>query len=468
MKAIIALTALLLLLVQTSYAGRIDIEPMGEVVGTVDGVVAPIRSGSELSGKVCVPREVYTSPETRYRFYGWIEKGRLISTEPCLEVGPRQNATARYIREHLVTVFSDDGSYVRQVWAEEGRPVELEVPLKMEGEGVQLRLKRALLDGRLPLQVVDGKVTIGVSRPVTVQLSYAKYIRVNVTKVALDGEGSSVIYSEVRWAEEGLLKLEPEKQIERDGRVLQLEGYELVGEGTVSESRSLVVKVESPSALFLYYRVLYPIVISDASGTRTIYAKKGEVVEVSAADRVKVGTTELVFAGWKEVPVLTPKVELKVNGSAKLTAVYRKFYDLTVQTPLGTQTRSLEEGQATTIALPQELPATPFTKRTLKEVYVDGVKNGPVPLVVRGCSVREVTAVYEVSYDLVQIGLLVGGIVGLAAGYVILRKPEKREREERIPLEQLANGASLATRCPNCGSPIDAVFCPSCGSKLPK
>jgi DNA-directed RNA polymerase subunit RPC12/RpoP len=85
---------------------------------------------------------------------------------------------------------------------------------------------------------------------------------------------------------------------------------------------------------------------------------------------------------------------------------------------------------------------------------------------VKGCSVREVTAVYEVSYDLVQIGLLVGGIVGLVAGYVILRKPEKRE--ERIPLERLTNGASPATVCPNCGSPVDAVFCPSCNSKLPK
>ena len=307
-----------------------------------------------------------------------------------------------------------------------------------------------------------------MSRPLTVQLAYTKYVRVNVTKVALDGEGSSVIYSEVLWAEEGLLKLEPEKRIERDGRVLQLEGYELVGEGSVSESRSLTLKVESPSTLFLYYRVLYPIVVSDASGTRTIYARKGEVVEVSAAERVRVGTAELVFAGWKEVSALTPKVELRVNGSAKLTAVYRKFCDLTVQTPLGTQTRSLEEGQATTVALPQELPATPFTRRALKEVYVDGVKNGPVPLVVRGCSVREVTAVYEVSYDLIQIGLLVGGIVGLAAGYVILRRPEKREREERIPLERLANGASPATICPNCGSSVDAVFCPSCGQELPK
>jgi hypothetical protein len=57
-------------------------------------------------------------------------------------------------------------------------------------------------------------------------------------------------------------------------------------------------------------------------------------------------------------------------------------------------------------------------------------------------------------------------IVGLAAGYVILRKPEKRE--ERIPLERLANGASFATICPNCGSSVDAVFCPSCGTKLPK
>jgi hypothetical protein len=207
-------------------------------------------------------------------------------------------------------------------------------------------------------------------------------------------------------------------------------------------------------------------VVSDASGTRTIYARKGETVVVSAAEKVKIGPTELAFAGWKEVPALTPKVELRVNGSATLTAIYRKFCDLTVQTPLGTQTRSLEEGQATTIALSQELPATPFTKRTLREIYVDGVKNGPLPLVVRGCSVREVTAVYEVSYDLVQIGLLIGGIVGLAAGYVILRKPEKRE--ERIPLEQLANGASPATVCPNCGSPVDAVFCPSCGSKLPK
>jgi hypothetical protein len=467
MRAIIALAALLLLLlVQASYAGRVNLEPMGEVVGTVDGVVAPIRSGSELSGKVCVPREVYMSPETRYRFYGWIEKGRLISAEPCLEVGPRQNVTARYVREHLVTVFSDDGSYVRQVWAEEGKPVELEIPLKMEGEGVQLRLKRALLDGRLPLQVVEGKVVIGVSRPVTVQLSYAKYVRVNVTKVALDGEGRSVIYSEVRWAEEGVLKVEPEARIERDGKALQLEGYELVGEGSVSESRSLVLKVESPSTLFLYYRVLYPMVVNDASGSRTIYARKGEVVEVSAAERVKVGPTELVFAGWKEVPALTPKVELRANGNATLTAVYHKFCDLTVQTPLGTQTRSLEEGQAATVVLPQELPATPFTRRALKEIYVDGVKNGPLPLVVRGCSVREVTAVYEVSYDLVQIGLLVGGIAGLAAGYVILRKPEKRE--ERIPLEQLANGASFAIICPNCGSSVDAVFCPSCGTKLPK
>ena len=454
MRAIIALTALLLLLllVQASYAGRVGLEPVGEVVGTVEGVVTPIRDGNELSGKVCVPKEVYSTPETRYRLYGWIERGRLISAEPCLEVGPRQNATARYVREHLVTVFSDDGSYVRQVWAEEGRPTELEVPLKMEGEGVQLRLKRALLDGRLPLQIVEGKIVVGVSRPLTVQLSYAKYIRVNVTKVALDGEGRSVIHSEVLWAEEGLLKLEPERRIERDGRVLQLEGYELVGEGSVSESRSLLVKADSPSTLFLYYRVLYPIVINDASGTRTIYARKGEVVGVSAADRVKVGTAELVFAGWKEVPALTPKVELRVNGSATLTAIYRKFCDLTVQTPLGSQTRSLEEGQATTIALPQELPATPFTKRTLKEIYVDGMKNGPVPLVVRGCSVREVTAVYEVSYDLIQIGLLVGGIIGLATGYVLLRRPEKREREEHIPLEQLANGASPATICPNCGS----------------
>jgi hypothetical protein len=467
MRAITALTAVLfVLLVQASYAGKVGLEPMGEVMGTVDGVVAPIRSGSELSGRVCVPKEVYSTPETRYRFYVWVEKGKLISTEPCLEVGPRQNVTARYLREHLVTVFSEDGSYVRQVWAEEGRPVELEVPLKMEEEGVQLRLRRALLDGRLPLQIFEGKIVVGVSRPVTVQLVYAKYIRVNVTKVALDGEGRSVIHSEVLWAEEGMLKVEPEKQIERDGKTLQLEGYELEGEGSASESRSLALKVDSPSTLFLYYRVLYPIVVSDASGSRTIYARKGEVVEVSAADRVKVGPTELVFAGWKEISALTPKVELRVNGSARLTAVYRKFCDLTVQTPLGSQTRSLEEGQATTIALPQELPATPFTKRTLKEVYVDGMKNGPVPLVVRGCSVREVTAVYEVSYDLVQIGLLVGGIVGLAAGYVVLRKPEKRE--ERIPLERLANGASTATICPNCGSPVDAAFCPSCGSKLPK
>jgi hypothetical protein len=189
MRAITALTAVLfVLLVQASYAGKVGLEPMGEVMGTVDGVVAPIRSGSELSGRVCVPKEVYSTPETRYRFYGWIEKGKLISTEPCLEIGPRQNVTARYLREHLVTVFSDDGSYVRQVWAEEGKPVELEAPLKMEGEGVQLRLKRALLDGRLPLQIVEGKVVVGVSRPLTVQLAYAKYVRVNVTKVALDGE----------------------------------------------------------------------------------------------------------------------------------------------------------------------------------------------------------------------------------------------------------------------------------------
>ncbi len=467
MRALIALTALLLLLlVQASYAGRIDLEPLGEVTGTVDGVVAPIRSGSELSGRVCVPKEVYSTPETRYRLYGWIEKGRLISAEPCIEIGPRQNVTVRYLREHLVTVFSDDGSYVRQVWAEEGKPVELEVPLKMEGEGVQLRLMKALLDGRLPLQIVEGKIVVGVSRPLTVQLSYAKYVKVNVTKVALDGEGRSVICSEVLWAEGGTLKVEPEKQIEMDGKTLQLEGYELVGEGSVSESRSLVLKVDSPSTLLLYYRVLYPIVVSDASGTRTVYARKGETVVVSAAEKVRVGSTELAFAGWKEVPALTPKVELRVNGSARLTAVYRKFCDLTVQTPLGTQTRSLEEGQATTIALPQELPATPFTKRTLREIYVDGVKNGPLPLVVKGCSVREVTAVYEVSYDLVQIGLLVGGVVGLAAGYVILRKPEKRE--ERIPMEQLANGASPAAICPNCGSSVDAVFCPSCGTKLAK
>jgi hypothetical protein len=228
------------------------------------------------------------------------------------------------------------------------------------------------------------------------------------------------------------------------------------------------LKVDSPSTLLLYYRVLYPIVVSDASGTRTIYARKGETVVVSAAEKVKIGPTELAFAGWKEVPALTPKVELRVNGSAKLTAVYRKFCDLTVQTPLGTQTRSLEEGQATTVALPQELPATPFTRRALKEIYVDGIKNGPVPLVVRGCSVREVTAVYEVSYDLIQIGLLVGGIVGLAAGYVILRKPERKERERALLYEPVANGASLAITCPNCGSSVDTTFCPYCGSKLPK
>jgi hypothetical protein len=92
---------------------------------------------------------------------------------------------------------------------------------------------------------------------------------------------------------------------------------------------------------------------------------------------------------------------------------------------------------------------------------VDGVKNGPVPFVVSGCSVREVTAVYEVSYDLVQIGLLVRGIVGLAAGYVVLRRPEKKEREELVLFKPLANGASPAVACPGCGSMAGAVFCPS-------
>jgi len=103
---------------------------------------------------------------------------------------------------------------------------------------------------------------------------------------------------------------------------------------------------------------------------------------------------------------------------------------------------------------------------------VDGVRNGPVPLVVRGCSVREVTAVYEISYDWLQIGLLAGGIAALGAGYVLVRRSERRSETARPVLvpELTANGASPAQSpspvCPACGSSLVGLFCPACGSSL--
>ncbi|MEM2233681.1 MAG: zinc ribbon domain-containing protein [Nitrososphaerota archaeon] len=471
----LALT-LAFLLIPAAQAGRVVLEPLGEVVGTVNGVVSPIRSGERYEGRVCVPQEVYQAPETRYRFYGWVEGGRLISGDPCLDVGPRQNVTARYVREHLVTLYSEaeDGGYVRQVWAAEGGSLSLEVPLRLEGEGVLYRLRRALLDGRLPLQVVDGRVTIGVSRPVTVQLVYLKLVRVNVTALALDGDGESIVYSRALWAEEGVLRLDREVQVERDGRLLRLEGHRVVGEGAVSEGPNgeLLIRAESPVTVLLLYRVLHPVTVSDASGTRTVYAPRGEAVRIQAVEEVRLGGRRMVFSGWEGLAARTPEVEVRVNGSLRLRALYTELCDLSVQTPMGTQTRSLEAGQPTTVALPQELPATPFTRRVLREVYVDGVRNGPVPLVVRGCSVREVTAVYEISYDWLQIGLLAGGIAALGAGYVLVRRSERRSETARPVLvpELTANGASPAQSpspvCPACGSSLVGLFCPACGSSL--
>ncbi len=433
---------------EQAYVANTIGEPIWVVL--VPGSLHLLLPGERLAvtppAAACVAQEslvVYLSVGERLVARAWLRDWTLVNgSGRCVEISGPGVYTPLYVREALLTVESDPPGLVSyQLWAEEGRQVNVSVP-----EVIELEEARYAFAGwrGAPLPP-RANVSIPLVTPTTLTAIYDVAYRVRVT---LEPVGAVVFDGFLDAGAVFLPRLDPIIYQDNDTRLVlasvTVNGAPLEAAG--QQSRSL--RVTGPLDVRAYYRVEYRILVVTPAGTSEMWAPPGGRVALEAPQVYEGNSTaRLVFTGWLGVNATTPTATVTVTGPAVYKAVYEREYLVSFTSPLGSWERWAREGSIVPIVQPERLPGIVYD-RVLAYYIVNGgvvqpTRGGVLLLKVDGPAT--VTAVYVVSPNIVHLALLAGFILSVAALYLAFQVYQAERRGSKQAPMVVGPGGGGAT-----------------------
>jgi hypothetical protein len=412
--ALLVLAILSLPIPLAHATGEVTIDATYPIQATLNGSPYLISGpASGIFGTLCLPQLIYQNSFARYSFAGWYSNGTLSSTDTCASLTGTA-ILAHYNQQYRVTVvYTPQNQVANSTWVNAGTLDELSVPAWINGSQYRYQLQGVVVSGA-PVFAPGGLLSVSANEPLVVQAEYQTYVALTI---ALPSKNTTV------WVVQGQpwYRIFPQVLQDTSGTSLRLDGFDVFGTSQYAASGNVMTATpSSPMMIRPLYDTYYYVVVNGPEGylARDWY-RNGSLVNVTAPAVIQINDQkQLEFTGWTGV-TSGNVLSFVASKPQQYTANYATEFSVLQNSPLGSSTRFIMQGNSTAMFFPTTLPATLGLTRTLESVLVNGAPifshQGIVAITVNGPT--EVTAVYTYGPDYIFIGFVAAALVAITLIY---------------------------------------------------